>query len=138
MKTSTAIQQLRRHRRWLLSATVYTVIASAAWYCIFRLPFSAPPSGPRIRSTSYAVGFNNRVAIASVLVLIAALTVRALRRRSAAVWVSTAAPARISRTVIVTMVVAYSVITAAIYVIARSAEWYGLEWESSHFLWRMK
>ena len=129
----------RGRRKWL-TAAVYAVAICSVCYCIFWLPFVVPTAvGPRIRSTSYAVGFSNRTAIAVVVLLLGLLTARALWRRSTpAVQWAPCTPVPISRMVFVSMAIGYLLATTAVYIVADSVDWYGLDWESSHFLWRMK
>ena len=122
----------------MLPYGVYTVAVFAAWYGLFKLPFAAPIV-QRLQSTSYAVGFNNHVAVGALLTLIGVMTVQALRRRVNPVerW-SAYAPVPVSQPVVILIALVYLVFTASVYFIAASAEWYGLDWESSHFLWRLK
>ena len=62
-------------RRWLPAAAT----AALAGTCVFLLPYAVPPHPAY--SESYVVGFNNRIAIASVLVIsLAVYAVTVLRR----------------------------------------------------------
>ena len=61
-------------------ALFLAVFIPIAAYVVFRLPFRFPPEG-MIVSPSLVFGFNNAVAIAGVVLLLAVLTVFQLRRR---------------------------------------------------------
>ena len=47
-------------------------------------------------------------------------------------------PVVIARGLVWGLAAAYLLFTSIIYFIANSANWFGLDWESSHFLWRLK
>ena len=139
MNSASARAQRPRLLPRSVAAVVYIAIAATAYLCIFRLPFHVASDSPRIRSTSYAVGFNSRVAIAAVLAFMGLATLLIVRRFAPRPpWTSPVKPVAISPIVVGSMALAYLALTVLIYAGAQSAESYGIEWESSHFLWRMK
>ena len=108
----------------------------------FSLPYYWPP-GTRLVSPSYVFGFNNKIAIACVLAGLGVITLLK------AAWRTDARPAPISWDfsarapralhLFAGMAAWYLVVTAAIYfLIARPDGYYKLDWESSHFIWRLK
>ena len=118
-----------------------------AWYAVFRLPFRFPPSGPLV-SPSLVFGFNNALAIAGVLVLIGPVTgFRLWRRfrspdRSAPLqWFSpteVAPPERIRIGVFALMLAAHAGLTALMWVSTKTSSAWRIDFEASHFLWRLQ
>lgn len=45
---------------------------------------------------------------------------------------------RVSLVLVTSAILAYLILTMAIYLWARSMDWYGIDWETSHFLWRLR
>jgi hypothetical protein len=118
-----------------------------AYYLIFRLPFRFPPTR-KISSSSVVFGFNNSVAIGGVVVLTAAATLFLLWRRRAArgtlagtPWfrVEQTPPAeRIRPRVFALMVLAHALLTLAMWVKALTSASWLIDFEASHFLWRLR
>lgn len=118
-----------------------------AWYAVFRLPFRFPPSGALV-SPSLVFGFNNALAIAGVLVLIGAVTgFRLWRRfrspdRSAPLqWFSpteVAPSERIRIGVFALMLAAHAGLTALMWVSTKASSTWRIDFEASHFLWRLQ
>ena len=118
-----------------------------AWYAVFRLPFRFPPSGPLV-SPSLVFGFNNALAIAGVLALIGAVTgFRLWRRfrspdRSAPLqWFSpteVAPSERIRIGVFALMLAAHAGLTALMWVSTKASSAWRIDFEASHFLWRLQ
>src|SRR5262249_11648404 len=123
------------------------VFIGAAYYLIFRLPFRFPPAR-KISSSSVVFGFNNSVAIGGVLVLTAAATLFLLWRRREArgtlaetLWlrVEQTPPAeRIRPGVLALMVLAHALLTLAMWVKAQTSAAWLIDFEASHFLWRLR
>lgn len=123
----------------------YASFALVAYYLLFSLPFRFPPS-TRLESDSYVFGFNNAVAIAGMIVLLVIVTwLRMQFRRS--VPDETPIPfadqvrraeGRIPNRIYWLMAFLYGVVTVAAFLMVRGARFYGIDWESSHFLWRLK
>ena len=88
MNCSARVPHPRVDRAVALFLVVFIPIAA---YVVFRLPFRFPPDG-MIVSPSLVFGFNNAVAIAGVVILLAVLTVFQLWRRSDAPGPRGAAP----------------------------------------------
>lgn len=116
-----------------------------AAYAVFVLPYRFPPTGYFV-SPSLVFGFNNTVAIGGVLALIGAATVfrlwvgRAVRSASVR-WFSTGSgepPPRIRRTVLGFMIAAHATLVALMWVVAKTSSTWWLDFEASHFLWRLQ
>lgn len=125
--------------RTLRRSPLILIVTISAWFLLFQLPF-AFPGHQRIASASYAYGFNNRVAIGALVLLIATLTVYRLWRSDfqAAIEFSDPGKGQLPRKALITMTCVYGAFTLSVYLWAQSVEWYGMDWESSHFLWRLK
>src|SRR5215470_1304324 len=118
-----------------------------AYYVIFRLPFRFPPP-QKISSSSVVFGFNNSVAIAGVVALIGAATLFLLWRRREArgtlartPWfrVEPTPPAeRIRPGVFALVVLAHALLTLAMWVKAQTSAPWLIDFEASHFLWRLR
>src|SRR4029453_9199393 len=80
MNSSARVPHPRPDRAGPLSPVFFIPVAG---YVVFRLPFRFPPEGMMV-SPSLVFGFNNAVAIAGVVILLAVSTVFQLWRRSAA------------------------------------------------------
>ena len=134
---------LDRHVTGLFIALFVVV----AYYTTFRLPFHFPPTR-KIASPSLVFGFNNAVAMASVVVLLAAATLFLLWRRAGgheqpmlSRWfrVEPVPPAeRIRPMVFALMVGAHAVLTLVMWVKAQSTGPWSIDFEASHFLWRLQ
>jgi uncharacterized membrane protein YecN with MAPEG domain len=136
-------------RRRVDRATVlFTVLfIPIAWYAVFRLPFRFPPVG-KIVSPSLVFGFNNAVAIACVVILIGFVTLFQLWRRSRAPghpvpvqWFfhgDVPYSGRIRWTVFTLMIAAHALLTAVMWVSARTSNAWRIDFEASHFLWRLQ
>lgn len=132
---SISLPLLASARKILESAVVILI----CWWVLFQLPYVFP-SRDRIVSTSYVLGFNNRVAIIGLVALIAIGTGYRLRRHAFVPHIAFEMdnPQRIPLWAISTAALGYALFTAAVYVWADHGEYYSLDWESSHFLWRLK
>ena len=123
----------------------YASFALLAYYLLFSLPFRFPPS-TRLESDSYAFGFNNAVAIAgliALLVLATWLRMQIGRSGGDETPIFSAdhlrgAEGHIPYRIYWSMAFLYGLLTVAAFVTARGARFYGIDWESSHFLWRLK
>ena len=134
----------RVDRATVLFAALFIPIA---FYAVFRLPFRFPPAG-RIVSPSLVFGFNNAVAITSVVVLIGFVTLFRLWRRSRAPghpvpvqWFfhgDVPYSSRIRWAVFTLMIAAHALLTAIMWVSARTSNTWRIDFEASHFLWRLQ
>src|SRR5215467_10837072 len=123
------------------------VFIVAAYYVIFRLPFRFPPTR-KISSPSVVFGFNNSVAIICVIVLIAVAMVFLLWRRGKArgmlegtAWIRvehTPPAERIRPSVFALMMLAHALLTLAMWVKAQTSAPWLIDFEASHFLWRLQ
>src|SRR5215467_11873613 len=123
------------------------VFIVAAYYVIFRLPFRFPPTR-KISSPSVVFGFNNSVAIICVIVLIAVAMVFLLWRRGKArgmlegtAWIRvehTPPAERIRPSVFALMMLAHALLTLAMWVKAQTSAPWRIDFEASHFLWRLQ
>src|SRR5215470_6182617 len=123
------------------------VFIVAAYYVIFRLPFRFPPAR-KISSPSVVFGFNNSVAIGGVVFLIAAATLFLLWRRGEArgtlaetSWFrveQTPSAERIRPGAFALMVLAHALLTLAMWVKAQTSAPRLIDFEASHFLWRLQ
>ena len=133
----------RIDREALLFTGLFIPIAA---YAVFRLPLRFPPAG-RIVSPSLVFGFNNAVAIACVVALVGLVTAFHLWRRTRAS--GQAAPpqlfaqgdlprsGRIRWPVFALMTVAHGLLTVVMWVYARTSNDWLIDFEASHFLWRL-
>jgi hypothetical protein len=120
---------------------------AVAYYTIFRLPFHFPPTR-KIASSSLVFGFNNSVALACVALLIAAATLFLLWSRAgryeqlAPIRWFRVEPAplaeRIRPLVFALMVLAHAVLTLIMWVKAQTSASWLIDFEASHFLWRLQ
>jgi len=134
----------RLDRATILFAFVFMF---ASYYMIFRLPFRFPPA-KKIVSPSLVFGFNNSVAIASVVMLIGVATLfqlcrrqRSLHRDPSVKWFFVGEvpfPSRIRLGVFVLMVLAHALLTVTMWVHARTSTFWRIDFEASHFLWRLQ
>lgn len=119
-----------------------------AAYVVFRLPFRFPPEA-MIVSPSLVFGFNNAVAIAGVVILLAVLTVFQLWRRSDAPGRPVPTPwfyedeevaprDRIRWRIFALMAAAHVLLTVVMWVSARTSNGWRIDFEASHFLWRLQ
>jgi hypothetical protein len=118
-----------------------------AYYIIFRLPFRFP-STRKISSSSIVFGFNNSVAIAGVVVLVAVATLFLLWRRGegrgqrtliARFRVEpTPRAERIRPGVFALMTLAHAGLTLVMWVKAQTSATWLIDFEASHFLWRIQ
>ena len=118
-----------------------------AYYVIFRLPFRFPPTR-KISSASVVLGFNNSVAIGGMVFLIAAATLFLLWRRGEArgtlaetSWFrveQTPSAERIRPGAFALMVLAHALLTLAMWVKAQTSAPRLIDFEASHFLWRLQ
>jgi hypothetical protein len=123
----------------------YASFALLAYYLLFSLPFRFPPS-TRLESDSYVFGFNNAVAIAGLIALLVIATwLRMQIGRSPADGTPIAFADRLRRDeghipnrIYWLMAFLYGLLTVAAFIMAGGARFYGIDWESSHFLWRLK
>jgi len=115
------------------------LVILTCWWVLFQLPYAFPPRD-RIVSTSYVLGFNNKVAIIGLVVLTAVGTGYRLRRRafSSRIAFETDNQQRISQWTSSTVALGYALLTTAVFVWAAHGEYYSLDWEASHFVWRLK
>jgi hypothetical protein len=127
---------LKRISTGLLAATVSGI---TIWYGLFRLPYVIPPA-QRLTSTAYALGFNNRMAIAAMLVFVAIATAATALRRRVIPGLRFCGVARepLSWWLLTAMSAVYGLLTTALYWFSMKTEWYQLDWEASHFLWRLR
>lgn len=136
-------------RRRIDRATVLftALFIPIAFYAVFRLPFQFPPT-KRIVSPSLVFGFNNAVAITCVVILIGVVTLFQLWRRSRAQghpvpvqWFFHGDVPRSSRirwAVFALMIAAHALLTAVMWVSARTSNAWRIDFEASHFLWRLQ
>jgi hypothetical protein len=127
-----------------LARTCLTGVVAA--YLLFVLPYSFPPQ-VRIASASYAFGFGNRAGIlafaALVWALAAAYAWRAGQTRGPAL---TYKPLNVihscDRAVVLLFAgicICYLALTVVIFLaVAKSSGYYKIDFEASHFLWRLK
>lgn len=136
------------HRGARAVALFLAVFIPIAAYVVFRLPFRFPPEG-MIVSPSLVFGFNNAVAIAGVVILLVVLTVFQLWRRSGAPGRPVSQPwfyeheeiaprDRIRGRIFALMVAAHVLLTVVMWVIARTSNGWRIDFEASHFLWRLQ
>jgi hypothetical protein len=137
------------HRRGDRAVALFLVVfIPIAAYVVFRLPFRFPPEG-MIVSPSLVFGFNNAVAIAGVVILLAVLTVFQLWRRSDAPgrpvparWFyedeEIAPRDRIRWRIFALMAAAHALLTVVMWVSARTSSAWRIDFEASHFLWRLQ
>jgi hypothetical protein len=116
--------------------------AAIIYLAVFRLPFLFPPSR-RIVSPSYAFGFNNAVAILSMVALLAVATVYCLLRgrdvcRPLIQFDDDIGTQRPSSWLFFAMAAIYAGLTLTCYGYAQRAASARLTWESRHFLHRIK
>ena len=117
------------------------VLALLAYYALFRLPLRFPP-GQRLMSASYALGFNNGVAIVALAGLLVLVTLlHLLRRRFSADLAIKVSDVRngkawtATRVVFAIACIGYAGLTFALYrYYLQSAP--SLIWEPRHFLHR--
>lgn len=134
-----------RKRSISSSLAGYASFALLAYYLLFSLPFRFPPS-TRLESDSYAFGFNNALAIAGLIVLLVIATwfrVQVGPSVADGTPISVAdrlrqAEGHIPYRIYWLMAFLYSLLTVAAFGMAGGARFYGIDWESSHFLWRLK
>ncbi len=121
------------------SALLWALYGAAAFYAFFQLPFDFPPT-ERLVSPSYCFGFNNHVAVFSCIVLIGLGTLYRIREENSAVRLcfSSSGLSKVSRRLLATALAVYLILTFAIYCWARLHDSYGVDWEMSHFFWRLK
>ena len=145
MKSSARAPHPRVDRTVAVFLAAFIPVAA---YVVFRLPFRFPPEG-MIVSPSLVFGFNNAVAIAGVVILLALVTVFQLWRRSDAARRRTFAPwfyeneevaprDRIRWRIVALMTAAHIVLTVVMWVIARTSNTWRIDFEASHFLWRLQ
>jgi hypothetical protein len=124
----------------------YACFALMAYYAIFYLPYHFPPT-QRLISDSYVFGFNNSVAIISIVTLLATATLmRFLHQRRQQHQANSSLPycdgagdtSRIPPSRYWLLALVYLLFTVAIYWRAQTAQFYSVDWESSHFLWDLK
>src|SRR5690242_14906836 len=120
-------------------AVFWAVYAAVAFYAIFRVPFRFPPSEPLV-SASYSFGFSNQVAILAIMVLIGIAALYRISEPNSVglLQFSPGGESRVSLVLVTSAILAYLILTMAIYLWARSMDWYGIDWETSHFLWRLR
>ena len=124
-----------------------SVFVVAGYYMIFRLPFRFP-SARKISSSSIVFGFNNVVAITGVVVLVAVATLFLLWRRAKGrgplppiAWFRvepTPRAERIRPGVFALMAFAHAVLTLVMWVKAQTSATWLIDFEASHFLWRIQ
>ncbi|HKW93342.1 MAG TPA: hypothetical protein VJX92_15715 [Methylomirabilota bacterium] len=130
----------------ILFGALFIPIAGLA---VFWLPFRFPPTG-NIVSSSLVFGFNNAVAIAAVVVLAGLVTVFHLWRRSRAPRDTVVVPrwffpgdeipgsARVRWTVVALMAGAHALLIAVMWIGTRQSNAWRIDFEASHFLWRLQ
>src|SRR5262245_17880620 len=126
----------------LLRAGYWTAFVIVAYFALFRLPFYFPPKQLLV-SASYAFGFNNRVAVLAMVILIGAATLhRVFLGGSRDAFLSFeqdgARETRLSPLLFVAMVGVYTLLTAVMYGYTHGAATSMITWESQHFLHRIK
>jgi hypothetical protein len=114
----------------------YVAAALVALYCLFWLPYRFPPSSLN-NSLSYSVGFNNAVAVLVAGLLILALTLLRWRNGTPPLEPSVGT-APVPPRLIAAIFAAYAVLTALAFLLAQHTDHFWLDWEASHFLWRLK
>jgi hypothetical protein len=117
----------------------WLIFGATAYYAVFRLPFHFPLTH-RVVSASYCFGFNNRAAVLAMIVLIAVAFVYRLieRKSSLPIFFLDRETTRVSYRLVAGAALIYLIATLAVLIWARSESWYGMDWEASHFLWRLK
>jgi hypothetical protein len=122
----------------------YAAVVLGTLALVFIAPYYFPPTR-RLVSPSYVFGFNNRVAIVSLAagsIAMAALKAAKQTPAGSPVDKSKDVSLHISRGLVLaylSVAACYLLLTAAIYfLIARPPGYYKLDWESSHFLWRLR
>jgi hypothetical protein len=112
---------------------------AVAYYAVFQLPFHFPLTHPLV-SASYSFGFNNRVAVlATILLIAAAFVYRVIEQKApASIPFSDHEKTKVSYRLLGGALLIYLIATFAVLLWARSEVWYDLDWETSHFLWRLK
>lgn len=135
-----------RSRSPLVSVATTSLAGALAAYLLFVFPYSFPPK-VRIVSASYAFGFGNRAGILAFASLVVALA-------AAYAWVPRliGAPAvtykpvermhALDRDLVFLFAgtcICYVALTAIIFLaIAKSSGYYKVDFEASHYLWRLK
>ena len=144
MSSSPPAPERASPRRDRATALFIVLAVPLAAYAVFALPYRFPPTGNYV-SPSLVFGFNNTVAIGGVLALIGAATVfrlwigRAVRSTPVR-WFSTGSgepPPRIRRTVLGFMIAAHAALVALMWLVAKTSSTWRLDFEASHFLWRL-
>lgn len=138
--TSISLQTFKYpQRKGAVSLVFWAVYVLIASYATFWLPYRFPPK-QQLVSPSYAFGFNNQVSIIAATLLIGAATLYRLTRSHADSQLQFCRCERscVSRVLVASILAVYLLFTIVIYLWARSMDRYGFEWESSHFLWRLK
>src|ERR1035437_4037727 len=141
-------EQRTDRRRALPNIIVLLGFVGLADYAIFILPFYFPPSR-RFVSPSYEFGFNNAVAILAIGALLIVATgvlwfwlISGRGKETAdqvASLISCGRPSsRMPRRVFVAAALSYLGVTMLLYYLAKMASGYGIEWESAHFLYRLR
>ena len=145
MNPSARAPHPRGDRAVALFLAVFIPIAA---YVVFRLPFRFPPDG-MIVSPSLVFGFNNAVAIAGVVILLVVVTVFQLWRgsddpghRGPALWFyedeEIAPRDRIRWRIFALMAAAHVLLTLVMWISARTSNRWRIDFEASHFLWRLQ
>jgi hypothetical protein len=141
MRLMRAAQQGQDVRSAVIFAVVFIL---AGYYAIFRLPFRFPPTRKMV-SPSFVFGVNNSVAIASVVLLIGVATLFLLWRRHrvhapVSKWFSAKkvpVADRVRWGVFALMALAHSVVVAIMWANAQVSSTWRMDFEASHFLWRL-
>jgi hypothetical protein len=134
-------------RRIDRAAFLFTILfVPIAAYAVFRLPLRFPPTG-KIVSPSLVFGFNNAVAIVCVVALLGIVTAFQLWHRSRASGPPVPlqlfsredlpSPDRIRWAVFALMTAAHGLLTVLMWVHARTSNHWRIDFEASHFLWRL-
>ncbi len=130
-------------KQYRTAGIVFTGMVAA--YLLFVLPYSFPLQ-VRIVSPSYAFGFNNKVGILSFVCFVLMLSAaqawlqRSARRAPAYIPIDEIRPFPRSLIVLFSgFCMWYVALTAIFYlVVAKSSGYYKIDFEASHFLWRLK
>jgi hypothetical protein len=137
-------ERAKRPRPDLATLLFVAIFVPLAGYLVFRLPFRFPPTG-MMASPSLVFGFNNAVAFVAVVTLVGVVAVLRLWRQSRsstppAPWFSSARleSERIRTRVFASMAAAHVVLTLLMWASTRTSSAWRIDFEASHFLWRLQ
>lgn len=144
--THLSMERWKAERNSLPSILTLIGFVSVAYYTIFLLPFHFPPS-KKLMSLSYAFGFNNAAAVLAIgMLLLAAIALllwlitrrEQLAQEVVSLLTSSSPSPGMPRKLFVIVALAYAAVTALLYFWAKAVPRYTIDWEASHFLYRLR